>query len=204
VPATPLKIDIHTHILPERWPDLRERYREGDWVQIEHTQSGCARLIKDDSCFREVQANCWDPHVRLAECDESGVHVQVLSTVPVMFSYGQKAEHALDLARLLNDHIAEVCRRSPDRFVGLGTVPLQAPPLAVKEMERCVGELRLAGIEIGTHINGWNLDEPALFEFFSAAAALGAAIFVHPWEMLGCQRMPRSSSTPGRCSAASV
>ncbi len=187
----PLKIDLHTHILPERWPDLKERYGGEDWVRLEHHGPGCARMMIGERCFREVRASTWDPAVRLADCDRAGVRVQVLSTVPVMFSYGAPAAHALDLARYLNDHIAGACRDHPGRFAGLGTVPLQDPVLAVREMERCVGELGLAGVEIGSHVNGWNLDEPALFPVFEAAAVLGAAVFVHPWEMLGRERMDR-------------
>jgi hypothetical protein len=116
-----MKVDLHTHILPREWPDLRERYGGDDWVRLEHTGCGCARMMIGDHCFREVQETLWDPQKRIADCDEHGVQVQVLSTVPVMFSYGAKPEAALDLARLLNDHIAEVCREHPHRFVGLGS-----------------------------------------------------------------------------------
>ncbi len=186
-----LKIDIHTHILPENWPDLKERYGYGGFVQLEHSGPGCARMIQDGKPFRDVGANCWDPTVRLGDCDTHGVDVQVLSTVPVMFSYWAKPADTLDLSRLLNDHIAEVVADAPHRFVGLGTVPMQHADYAIREMERCVRDLGLAGIEIGTHVNGWNLDDHQLFPIFEAAQEMGAAVFVHPWEMLGRERMER-------------
>lgn len=191
VSVAPLKIDLHTHILPETWPDLRERYGYGGFVQLDHYRPGCARLMVDGRGFREIGDNCWDPERRIEDCDGAGVGVQVLSTVPVMFSYWAKPEHGLDLSRFLNDHIAEVVRSHPKRFVGLGTLPLQSPDLAVRELERGVRELGLAGVEIGTHVNAWNLDERALWPVFEAAADLGAAVFVHPWDVVGAERMPK-------------
>lgn len=186
-----LKIDVHTHILPERWPELRARYGYGGFVRLEHHAPGRARMMIDDTFFREIDDACWDPARRLEQCDQAGVDVQVLSTVPVMFSYWAKPEDALDLSRLLNDHIAEIVRTRPRRFVGLGTLPLQAPEPAIAELERCVRELGLAGVQIGSHVNAWNLDHPALFPVFQAAESLGAAVFVHPWDMLGKDRMTK-------------
>lgn len=185
------RIDLHTHILPERWPDLRERYGYGGFVQLEHHAPCRARMMIDGAAFREITDNCWDPARRLEECDRDGVGVQVLSTVPVMFSYWARPEHALDLSRLLNDHIAGVVQAHPGRFIGLGTLPMQSPELAVRELERCVRELRFPGVQIGTHVNDWNLDEPALLPVFEAAQELGAALFVHPWDMVGRERMPK-------------
>jgi aminocarboxymuconate-semialdehyde decarboxylase len=92
---------------------------------------------------------------------------------------------------LLNDYVAATVAGNPERFVGLATIPMQAPELAIREMERAVKELGLAGIEIATHVNSWNLNEEAIFPVFEAAAELGAAVFVHPWDMMGADDMRR-------------
>lgn len=186
-----LKIDIHTHILPPSWPNLRERYGYGGFVSLENCGCDRARMMIDGKPFREIESNCWDPAQRLKEYDAHGCQVQVISTVPVMFSYWAKPEHGADLAKLLNDHIAGVVAAHPKRFVGLGTLPMQGAALAVKELERCVRELKMSGVQIGTNVNGKNLDDASLFSVFQAAEELGACVFVHPWEMIGRERMQK-------------
>ena len=195
-----MKIDLHTHILPRDWPDLDAKYGYSGFVRIDHHKPCCARMMKGDRVFREIRDNSWDPKRRIEEMDVTGVSMQVLSTVPVMFSYWAKPQDALDLSRFLNDHIAEVAREHPTRFAGLATIPLQDPDLAARELERCVRELGLRGAQIGTHVdpNDYchgpdcrNLDDASLDVVWRAAEELDAAIFVHPWDMLGKNRMPK-------------
>lgn len=187
-----LKIDIHTHILPKDIPAWGKQFGYGGFIQLDHHKNCCARMMKDDGTFfREIESNCWDPQTRLQECDHHGVDVQVLSTVPVLFAYWAKPHHGYDVSRFLNDHIAQCVTHNPKRFVGLSTVPMQDTKFAIKELERSVKELGLPGVEIGTHVNGKNLNEPEFFDFFAAAEELGASIFIHPWDMLGKERMQK-------------
>lgn len=186
-----MKIDLHTHILPERWPDLRAKFGDGPWVSLDHHKPCCARMVVSGKSFREIESNCWDPARRVHECDAHAVTMQVLSTVPVMFSYWAKPAHALELSQLLNDHVAGVVRERPDRFQALGTIPMQDPDLACRELERCVRELGLRGVQIGTNVNQKNLGEREFFAVFETAAKLGAAVFVHPWEMMGREHIDK-------------
>lgn len=187
--SSAMLVDIHTHILPEKFPDILSNGAISPSLALEHHKPGCARIMRDGALFREVLTNCWDPQVRLAECDQLGVDVHVLSTVPVMFSYRASATAALSVAQFLNEHIGELVASFPKRFVGLGTLPMQDITLACAELERCIRQLGLAGVEIGSNINGENLDSERLYPFWEQAQALNAAIFVHPWEMIGAERM---------------
>ncbi len=184
-------VDIHTHILPKHWPDLKTRYGYGGFVSLEHHAPCLAEMKIDNKVFREIEDNCWDPKKRISQCHGFDVDLQVLSTVPVMFSYWARPRDAHDLSRILNDHLAGVVADYPGRFAGLGTLPMQDPDLAVKELDRCVTKLGMVGIEIGTHVNQWNLDDPEVFKVLEAAQDLGACVFIHPWDMMGKSEMPK-------------
>ncbi|MDQ6809958.1 MAG: amidohydrolase [Verrucomicrobiota bacterium] len=195
-----MKIDLHTHILPREWPDLDAKYGYRGFIRLEHHQPCCARMWKGDRVFREIADNAWEPTRRIEEMDRAGVQMQVLSTVPVMFSYWAKPADALDLSRRLNDHIAEVVRAHSGRFAGLATIPMQDPELAAGELERCMRDLGLRGAQIGTHVDAnehcqhhdvRNLDHATLDSVWRAAEQLDAGIFVHPWDMMGKTRMPK-------------
>jgi len=147
-------------------------------------------MMKGDKFFREIEDNCWSAEKRLDECSHHHVNVQVLSTIPVMFSYWAKPQDCLEVSQFLNDHIAGIIAKYPKQFVGLGTIPLQDPMMAIKELERCK-KIGMAGIQIGSHVNDWNLNALELFPVFEACAKLDMAVFVHPWEMMGEQKMAK-------------
>ena len=184
----PLRIDMHTHILPRTWPDLHERYGYGEWIQLNHHEPGKAEMHSGGTIFRVIDENCWDPAIRLADMDRTGIDTQVICTIPVLFSYWAEPRDTLDFSRILNDDIANTTHSHPGRFIGLGTIPMQDTDLAISELERCVKELGFPGVQIGSNINERNLDDDAFFPIFEAAQDLGACIFVHPWKMLGQDR----------------
>jgi aminocarboxymuconate-semialdehyde decarboxylase len=184
-------IDVHTHILPENIPQWNKKFGYGGFIQLDHHKNCCARMIRDDGrFFREIGDNCWSAEKRMEECNNHHVNVQVLSTVPAMFSYWAKPNDCLEISQFLNDHIAEIVTRFPKRFVGLGTIPMQHSKLAIQELQRCK-KIGLKGIQIGTNINQDNLNEEKYFEIFAACEELGMSVFIHPWEMMGEREMQK-------------
>ncbi|MFZ4769238.1 MAG: amidohydrolase family protein [Ferruginibacter sp.] len=183
-----MKIDIHTHIMPDKMPNWARKFGYGDFIHLEHRNCK-ACMMKGDKLFREVEDNCFEPTLRMKEMDKTNVTIQVLSTIPVLFNYWAKPKDGLETSRFLNDHIANTVFKNPDRFIALGTVPLQDIDLAISEMERCVVEMKMPGLEIGSNINGINLGDPIFFPFYKRAEELGCSLFIHPWEMMGEQQM---------------
>jgi aminocarboxymuconate-semialdehyde decarboxylase len=183
-------IDIHNHFFPRNWPDLAARYGTPDWPWIKHTESGKADIMVGDRFFRQIYSACWDAEVRLSEMDRDGIETQILSATPVLFAYERPVEHALDCARLFNDAALELCGQGKGRLKSFCQVPLQDIDASCKELSRCMRAGHL-GVQIGNHVGEKNLDDPGIVTFLHHCADEGAAVLVHPWDMLGPQRMPK-------------
>jgi aminocarboxymuconate-semialdehyde decarboxylase len=182
-------IDIHSHFFPQAWPDLAQRFGTPDWPWIKHTELGKAEIMVGDRFFRHIYSACWDPEVRLREMDRDGIDLQIISATPVLFAYERPVEHALDCAQLFNDAALELCARGKGRLRALCQVPLQDVDAACKELSRCMRAGHL-GVQIGNHVREKNLDDPGIVTFLHHCADEGAAVLVHPWDMMGPERMP--------------
>lgn len=183
-----LKIDMHTHIIPAQMPRFAEKFGYGDYIYLDHHTPGRARMMKGGEFFREICSNCWDPEERIREYESHHTQMQVVCTIPVLFGYDHKPKDGLEIARFLNDHLAQLMHDHPRHYLGLGTLPMQEPALAVQELQRCK-EIGLPGVQIGSNINDKNLSEPDFYPVFEACQELDMAVFVHPWNMMGFHSM---------------
>ena len=185
-----LKIDMHTHIIPKNLPDWQNKFGYDGFIRLDHHKDHWARMMQGDKFFREINYNCWNPEVRIQEYEKFQTQVQVVCTIPVLFAYFARAEHGLEVAEFLNNDIAELVAKYPKNYIGLGTVPMQAPELAVKELHR-IKDIGLVGIQIGSNIEDKNLNEPDFYPIWETCEKLGLAVLVHPWNMMGREEMGR-------------
>lgn len=147
-------------------------------------------MMRGNQFFREIKENCWNAELRMKEYEQFHTQVQVVCTIPVMFSYWSKPADCLEISKYLNDHIAKLVAKYPRNYVGLGTLPMQDAELAIEELSRCK-KIGLHGIQIGSNINDENLNEERFYPVFEACEKLSMAVLVHPWNMMGEKKMPR-------------
>jgi len=186
-----LKIDIHTHIIPKNLPDFSKKFGYEGFVNLVNIDDSKANMTLFNENFRTIQCNCWNPNQRIKEYKDFNIDVQVISPIPIMFSYWADPNDALEVSKFINDFIASVCSDNPKKFIGLGTLPMQSTKHAIKELERCKKELNLPGIEIGTNINDVNLNNEKFYDFYEACQDLSMSIFIHPWQMMGMSKMKK-------------
>jgi aminocarboxymuconate-semialdehyde decarboxylase len=183
-------IDTHTHIIPKNIPDYSKKFGYGEFIQLDHHKEGKAWMMQGNKRFREIEANCWDAETRIKQMKEHQADMQVICTIPVMFSYWAKANDCLEVSKFLNDDIAKTVSDHKDKFIGLCTVPMQDPKMAIAELERCMKN-GYKGIQIGSNINNLNLGEKEFDEFWAACENLNAAVLIHPWQMMGQEHMTK-------------
>jgi aminocarboxymuconate-semialdehyde decarboxylase len=178
MPATKV-IDLHSHVGTPACQQLVEglappRADPFTFYSGEDTKAYNARH------FAELTGQLTEPARRLEDMDRMGVDVQVLSVAPPQFYYWADPGLGRTLARMQNDHLAELVAGHPDRFAGLATVPLQAVDTAIAELDYAITQLGFRGVEICTNVNGLDLDDPRFRPFFATAADLGALVLLHP------------------------
>jgi len=139
--------------------------------------------------YRTVHQSCWLAEDRIRDMDKGLIGMQCLSPMPELLSYWLPSADAQVLIRYLNDQIADMVTRYPDRFVGLGAVPLQDIEAALHELEYLVNALKFSGIEIASHVNGVSIGDHQFEPFFAAAEKMGVAIFVHALRPAGQDRI---------------
>jgi aminocarboxymuconate-semialdehyde decarboxylase len=182
-------IDIHTHILTEEMIALLQREVPTIAPHMKPLDADFALLEVAGTPYRPFPRGGWDLERRFAEMDAAEVDVQVLSAAPQTYLYDQEASLGAACATLQNDAIAKLVAAHPDRFLGIATLPLQAPQRAADELRRAVLTLGFHGAMIGSNVDGKNLDDPALEPLWATAAELDALILIHPYNVAGADRL---------------
>lgn len=182
-------IDVHTHVVPEDFPPYLGHVLNAPWPSMAPAQACHRHVLVSGKVYRTVSHQCWSCSVRLADMQQQGVTRQVLSPMPELLSPWLAPADGRTLGRYLNDTIAAMVAQAPQQFSGLGAVPLQDVDLAITELDHALHVTGLAGVELPSHINGTPLGDARFKPFFEAAAAWGAAIFVHPLRPCGMDRL---------------
>ena len=180
-----MNVDLHFHHTPRFFLD--ELRRENPWGKTV-VASGEELELRFGAIAMALGSEHWDVARTLAVMDDQRIDLAVMSPSPILFHTQWPAEAVLALHRRVNDELAQIGRAHPKRLAPIGTVPLQDPGAAVRELERCMA-IGLHGIEIETHAAGKNLDDPTLRPLFAAAESLGALVFLHPLMVLGAERL---------------
>lgn len=179
-------IDVHTHIVPDHFPDGTGR--DPRWPSVHHNDDGTAQIMIGGDVFRRLDRRSWDAESRIADMDAKGISHQILSPMPELLSYWFDGDSALAMCETVNDFLAGLVARHPDRFSGFGMVPLQTPERAVQELATLRSK-GLTGVEIGTHVMGTPLGDPSLAPFFAEAARLDMTVMVHALHPVGAERI---------------
>ena len=173
-------VDIHSHVIPPSVVEAIATDPIGFSARIEE-EDGMRKVVHDQGYAYPLFEEFVEPEAKLREMDRRGLDVSVLSPPPPLFYYWAEAEMGVQVARLVNDGIAEYVTMSPERFVGMATVPMQDTEAAVAELERVVSTYRFQAVEIGTSVEGTQLTDPRFRQFLRRASELDVLILAHPY-----------------------
>ncbi|MCD6040538.1 MAG: aminocarboxymuconate-semialdehyde decarboxylase [Burkholderiales bacterium] len=182
-------IDIHTHIVPESFPPYAGKGKDVPWPSMADAHACHKHVMISGKLYRTVSDGCWSVPRRIEEMTKMGVGRQVISPMPELLSYWLPLDDAKAMIRYLNEQIVAMVAQAPERLVGLGCVPLQDAEAAIRELEYVMKDLKCAGVEIASHVNGVSIGDARFEPFFAAAERLGAAIFVHALRPAGQDRI---------------
>jgi aminocarboxymuconate-semialdehyde decarboxylase len=171
-------IDIHCHVRCEKAAAMVEGNSAVSQWFLETSASERSREINRQNGIRtRLQGS--SPEKRIEDMDRMGIDVQAISPAPRQTYYGADPELGRGASRAVNDFIADICGSYPERFVGLGTIPFQAPELAIAELERLHKSLGFRGIEIMTHVAGEDVSAERFRKIFARCEELGLLVFMH-------------------------
>ena len=182
-------IDIHTHIVPERFPPYAGRGRDVPWPAMAEAHACHKHVMISGKLYRTVSDGSWSVPRRIEAMGTMRVARQALSPMPELLSYWLPLEDSKVMVRYLNEQIAAMIALAPQRFVGLGAVPLQDTDSALRELDFVMRDLKFSGVEIASHVNGVSIGDPRFEPFFDAAERMGAAVFVHALRPAGQDRI---------------
>ncbi|MBI3372515.1 MAG: amidohydrolase [Betaproteobacteria bacterium] len=182
-------IDIHTHVVPENFPAYAGNGANVPWPSMAPAHACHRHVMISGKVYRTVADGSWSAARRLENMGPMRVARQALSPMPELLSYWLALEDARALIRYLNEQIAAMIAAAPERFVGLGAVPLQDVDSAIRELEYMLRELKFCGVEIASHVNGVSIGDARFEPFFAAAEDAGAAVFVHALRPAGQDRI---------------
>jgi aminocarboxymuconate-semialdehyde decarboxylase len=187
--SAPRTLDIHTHVLTEEMIDRIRKEAPKVAPRMTAIDADSFMLEIAGTPYRPFPRGGFDIERRFADMDAAEVDVQVLSATPQSYLYDQEPALAAACATIQNDLIAKLVATYPDRFLGIATLPMQAPELAAAELRRAMRTLKLRGAMIGSNIMGRNLDHPELEPIWSAASELGALLLIHPVNVGAADRL---------------
>ena len=182
-------VDVHAHVIPGQFPAYLGGATPAGWPSTAPADECHRHVMIDGKNYRTVSDKCWTTSRRLADFEDMGLALQAISPMPELLSYWLSPADGAQLIRFLNEQIALMVHESAGQLIGLGAVPLQDLPLAIKELHYIKETLGLCGVEIGSNINGVVIGDARFDPFFEACTALDMPVFVHALRPAGMDRL---------------